>query len=97
MTPTERELQRLVVDAAKAGGWLWYHTPDSRRCEPGFPDLVLARGGQLMFVEMKAQGGRLTPEQRKWGRELAAAGVTWEVVRGERAAHELAVRLLKRG
>jgi len=29
----------------------------------GFPDLIVARGGQVWLVEVKARGGRLTPAQ----------------------------------
>ena len=70
---TEAELQAAVIDAAKWGGWLHYHTHDSRRCPPGFPDLVLLdpRTGRLIFAELKTEKGRVTPAQAEW---LAALG-----------------------
>ena len=35
----EKKFQSQVVRIAKVFGWLCYHTYDSRRSEPGFPDL----------------------------------------------------------
>jgi hypothetical protein len=72
---TERDWQRQVTDAAELFGWTWAHfrpartdrgwrTPVSGPSGAGFPDLVLARGDRLILAELKAEGGRLTPEQR---------------------------------
>jgi hypothetical protein len=60
---TEREWQRQITDLATMLGWSWYHTHDSRRSPAGFPDLVLWRE-RVVYVELKAQRGRLRPEQR---------------------------------
>ena len=63
---TEKDLQALVVGAADAGGWLVYHTHDSRRSPAGFPDLVLVRGTEVLFVELKSERGRVRPDQQVW-------------------------------
>jgi len=63
---TEKKLQQCVTDLAALMGWLTYHTHDSRRSQPGFPDLTLVRDGRLIFVELKSAKGRLTPEQIGW-------------------------------
>ena len=57
---TEREFMEAVRHLARMTGWRCYHTHDSRRSEPGFPDLVLVRGGKALFVELKTAHGRLT-------------------------------------
>jgi len=67
---TESELQQRIIDRAEALGWLVYHTYDSRRSASGFPDLVLAREGRVIFVEVKAEKGRLSKSQAEWLREL---------------------------
>src|SRR6266487_3366273 len=81
---SEAQLQRTILDAAKIYGWLCYHTFDSRRCTPGFPDLVLCKNTVkqasgnvaqgLIFVELKSQRGRLRREQRVWITALRSAG-----------------------
>ena len=81
---SEAQLQRTILDAAKIYGWLCYHTFDSRRCTPGFPDLVLCKipsqqasgnvAQGLIFVELKSQRGRLRREQVVWITALRSAG-----------------------
>ena len=63
---TESQMLAAVRDAAKLGGWLTYHTYDSRRSEPGFPDLVLVRPPVILFLELKGPKGRISDAQRRW-------------------------------
>ncbi len=63
---SEREFQRQVLQLARLSGWLVYHTHDSRRSTPGFPDLVLVRAPRLVFAELKSEKGRIRPEQSVW-------------------------------
>lgn len=58
--------EQAVIDLARALGWLVYHTFDSRHSAAGFPDLVLARGGRLLFVELKSEKGTLKADQLLW-------------------------------
>ena len=46
---TEKQFMAQVVELAKLKGWLVYHTYDSRRSEPGFPDLCMVRKGTCLF------------------------------------------------
>jgi hypothetical protein len=80
VTLSERDLQSAIVQAAQLGGWLVYHTYDSRRSTAGFPDLVLVRD-RVLFIECKTESGALTAPQAEWLRWLTAAGVTALVVR----------------
>lgn len=82
---TEAELQRAVIAWAKVRGWLVMHTRTAFskgkfstpiQGDPGFPDLVLARAGTVLFVELKREKGTLTVEQQSWGRALGGMSAT---------------------
>jgi hypothetical protein len=68
---TEKQWQADVVEIAQLFGWHAYHTFDSRRSTPGFPDLILVRPPVLIAVELKTDKGRITPTQQAWLDELA--------------------------
>lgn len=70
---SEKQFQDHVVALAHRLGWLVYHTHDSRRSAPGFPDLVLVRGTTL-FRELKAANGVVSKDQRVWLTALETAG-----------------------
>lgn len=86
---TERQFERAVVEYAELNGWLVYHTYDSRRSNPGFPDLVMVHRGEsdtvprkcrLVFAELKAERGRTSLAQAEWlealGRIAAVGGAS---------------------
>lgn len=65
---SEKDLQSTLVQAAGLTGWLVYHTHDSRRSAPGFPDLVLVHAdrSQLAFIECKTEKGKVSEHQKRW-------------------------------
>ena len=75
----EADLQAAVVKLARMLDYLCYHTHDSRRSAPGFPDLVMVhpRSGVIVFAELKSATGRVTPEQDQWLRALAVRGAAF--------------------
>lgn len=68
---SEREWQSFVTDCLDLGGFRWYHTHDSRRSPSGFPDLIAVKDGQVLALELKAETGRTTEEQKAWLLALA--------------------------
>lgn len=75
-------------------GVRYFHPYDSRRCVPGFPDLVLVGSDGAAFRELKTESGTLRPERRDWGRALRAAGHDWDVWRpSDLASGRVAVEL----
>ena len=64
--PTEADFLAKVCTMLKAQGWLYYHTHDSRKSVPGFPDIVATDGHRLFFLELKTRIGKLTVEQERW-------------------------------
>ena len=79
---TEKQLQAAVTEAAALGGWLSYHTFDSRKSQPGFPDLVLVHPRRgVLYAELKTDTGRMTDPHRKWMNALSEAGAAWRLIR----------------
>lgn len=72
---TEAQHQAAVVELAEFCGWRVYHTYDSRRSHPGWPDLVLVRPPELIIAELKTDKGRVTRAQQDWLDDLAACEV----------------------
>ncbi len=69
---SEKQFQAQVVALANLFGWRIFHTFDSRRSEPGFPDLVMARKGRIVFAELKVGKNKPTLNQLRW---LAVLGL----------------------
>ena len=72
---TEAAWQMSIIKQAHACGWLAVHFKPSKvgdhyltqvLGDAGSPDLLLARNGVLLLIEVKAQRGRLSPEQERW-------------------------------
>lgn len=82
---TEAELQTNVRKVARLGGFLIYHTNDSRRSDKGFPDLVFVHPmtGRTVYAELKSAKGRIRPEQQQWIDALARGGHEIHVWRPE--------------
>lgn len=70
---SEAELQDFVRNTAAATGWLYYHTYDSRRSDPGFPDCVMVKNGTVIFAELKTEKKKLTDSQERWRLRLEVA------------------------
>jgi hypothetical protein len=63
----ETAFQAAVVKRLKEAGWLVYHTYDSRKSEPGFPDLICLRDGHQLVAELKIDKSKKpTAAQQKW-------------------------------
>jgi len=80
----EAALQNAVIELAKLYGWKVHHTrpaqmPSGRWATPiqghaGFPDLVLVRPPDTIFVELKSAIGKTSDKQDEWIAALQAAG-----------------------
>ena len=79
-TMTEAELMAAVIDLARLLGWRVHHCRPARTGQgwrtpitghAGFPDLVLARRGVVIFAELKSERGKVSPDQREWLQALS--------------------------
>ena len=82
---SERQFQDKVIAMAIMYGWKAHHVRPGMNSRGawmthvqghiGFPDLVLAHPDRgLIFAELKADRGRLSPEQADWLQYLTATG-----------------------
>jgi len=83
---SEEDLQTRILQAATLYGWRAAHFRPARTAkgwrtpmsgDPGFPDLVLARGGVLIVPELKSRRGRTTPDQDLWLEALGDHARLW--------------------
>lgn len=93
MTKTAPELalsesawQSRVIGLARLYGWLCVHMRPARTAKGwrtpyegdlGLPDLILARGGRVLLVELKTDTGRTTAQQDAWLTALGECGRLW--------------------
>lgn len=100
----EAQLQDCVVQAARTLGWLVCHfRPAVNRRghwqtpiqgNPGFPDLVLAKAGKVIFAELKKEKSGLAVAQYEWFDALKGHIYLWrphDWLSGE------VIRILKEG
>jgi hypothetical protein len=85
---SEADFQRRVIDTAKLLGWRVVHirpawvrtgrmvTPYEG--DPGLPDLVLARRGRVLLVELKSDIGKPTRDQLAWLEAAGPNGHLWQ-------------------
>lgn len=78
---TEDEFKSKIMDTAKWHGWRICHVRPARKLDgkwvtpieghAGLPDLILARDGRVLLIELKSATGKPTDDQIAW---LLAAG-----------------------
>ena len=101
---SEKQLMAVVLRAARRLDWLVYHTHDSRRSAPGFPDILAIRKAdriglpsEILVIELKAAMGNTTPEQDAWLDHFRAAGIEVAVWRpAQWVSGEIVARLARR-
>ena len=77
----EKAFQAAVVKLAKRNGCMVFHVYNSRKSEPGWPDLFILRGHKCWIRELKVPPNTTTPEQDEWLAALRQAGfdvAVWE-------------------
>lgn len=82
---SEDELLQAITEAATLYGWRWFHIRRSDKAlqmgHPGFPDLIVCRGAQMLVMELKSAKGTLTADQARWLGAFGTVGIEYAVVR----------------
>jgi hypothetical protein len=89
---SEAAFMQQVIDLAHLYHWMVYHTYDSRRSQPGYPDLAFCHPvrHQYFLAELKAEKGRLSLAQKRWIDALQAANIEIHVWRPSDFSHIVA-------
>jgi hypothetical protein len=76
----ESDIQHRVMDRARSRGC--YVRKMVSPAYKGFPDLIIARGGLILFMEIKAMKGTISKMQELEHVKLREAGASIVVTRG---------------
>ena len=77
----EQDFSTEIEDLLAIYHWRWTHFRPARTergwrtalsGDKGFVDYVAVRDGRCLFIELKGDKSRLTPEQEEWARVLQA-------------------------
>lgn len=71
---SEEAFQSRIVGECAWRRLKWHHETDSRRTRAGWPDLVIAGPGGVVFAELKREGKKPTDDQQRWLDALRDAG-----------------------
>lgn len=74
---SEDELLKGVTDALAAYGWRYSHARRSDKAlmmgHAGVPDIIAARNGRVLLIELKSEKGALSADQLAWMAEMPHA------------------------
>lgn len=94
-TMSEAALQSAIIELAhalgyicahfrpalmKIGGTLTYRTPVAADGK-GYPDLNLLKAGRVIYIEVKSEKGKQSPEQLRWEEMIRASGAEFYLFR----------------
>jgi hypothetical protein len=91
----QRGCAQILDGLWRAGRLRWAHVPNGGKrspieagifstlgVKPGVPDIFIALpGGRVIWVEVKAADGRLSPAQVEWRDALRMMGHDWHLLR----------------
>lgn len=84
MKPKEKEaeIRSRVKEYLEWKGWFVFYHLQGLGSYPGLPDLQAVKDGRTIYIEIKRPGGRQSERQKKFQRDLEAAGGKYILARG---------------
>jgi len=79
MEITEKQFSTQIESLLNHFGWRWTHFRPARTMkgwrtpltgDKGFTDYCAVRNGMCLFIEIKSEKGKLTPEETAWMQDL---------------------------
>ena len=80
---TETDIRHQVRDCLRVKGWFVFHILQGGvGVYRGITDLIAAKGGRVLFIELKTARGRQSEHQKKFQSDLEAARGEYVLCRG---------------
>lgn len=73
----ESEFAKRIEETMAFLNLRWHHETDSRKSKAGFPDYCVVGPYGVMFLEIKATKGKVSPEQQAWLDDIHRVA-TWD-------------------
>lgn len=78
----ESEIRAQVKEYLELQGWFVFYHLQGLGSYPGLPDLQAVKNGRTLYIEIKRPRGRQSGNQKKFQRDLEAAGGKYIIARG---------------
>ena len=93
MAANETAIRKQIQDYLRWTGWFVYYNLAGLGSYPGLSDLVAVRGGRVVHIEVKTPKGVQSDKQKRFQRDLEAAGGEYILARSvEDVEHQLGRR-----
>jgi len=70
----EGDILKQCRDYLRYRGWFVIRIQQGLGCHKGISDLICVKGGKVLFLEIKATGGKLSPHQEKFRKDMREHG-----------------------
>jgi len=71
---TEKAIMQQIKYALSVYGWFVFRVPPSVYGQKGLCDLIAIKNGMVVFIEVKAENGRQSDEQKVFEAKINSAG-----------------------
>ena len=83
LNPSESDIRGQVTDYLRLRKWfVWYILQAGMGVYKGLPDLMAAKNGEVIAVELKRHGGKQSEQQKRFQADYESAGCRYILTRG---------------
>ena len=74
MKEKEGDILKQCRDYLRYRGWFVIRIQQGLGCHKGISDLICVKSGKVLFLEIKATGGKLSPHQERFREDIQGHG-----------------------
>lgn len=88
---SEKDLERAIAEMARFLGFMVFHARPAQTNKgwrtpvaydgKGFPDLTLVGNERVIFLEIKTEIGKVSPDQSRWSEQIIQSGAEYFLLR----------------